>query len=205
MYFFVFIVPVKRTTDNLNLRSKICDIASAWLHDLHSRETKSCWKQFWTIIFDFKLCITLQHPNDLAVFLKHSPFNIEIMIYTAQCAAILPHHLRRGMDLISASLNPSWRQVQGHGSARQPQLCKQVGSFWSSCNTYFLMWEPSKVNWRISWGLSQSSSITSSDQTGSTGNRSRTTKPADFGQSGTEILPKEGCAATTHHLNLRAA
>ena len=25
---------------NLNLRSEICDIASAWLHNLHSRETK---------------------------------------------------------------------------------------------------------------------------------------------------------------------
>ena len=113
MYFFVFIVPVKRTTDNLNLRSEICDIASAWLHDLHSRETKSCWKQIWTIIFDFKWCITLRHPNDRDVFLQHSPFNI-------QPNAILPHRLRK---LIIRFCGPIGRKMK--------QRNNTIYSFWT--------------------------------------------------------------------------
>ena len=138
-------MPVKRTTDNLNLRSEICDIASAWLHDLHSRETKSCWKQIWTIIFDFKLCITLQHPNDLAVFLQHSPLlkSWDIIIYTAQCAAILPHHLRK---LIIRFCGPIGRKMK--------QRNNTIYGFWTcpevkTVDAFIIVWWEKAAKWLV--------------------------------------------------------
>ena len=129
-------MPVKRTTDNLNLRSEICDIASAWLHDLHSRETKSCWKQIWTIIIDFKLCITLRHPNDRDVFLQHSPFNI-------QPNAILPHHLRK---LIIRFCGPIGRKMK--------QRNNTIYGFWTcpevkTVDAFIIVWWEKTAKWLV--------------------------------------------------------
>ena len=83
--FFVFIVPVKRTTDNLNLRfPKYVTLLGRGLHDLHSRENKIMlntnlnYHHFWFLIMHHAATVSL----------RHSPFNTKVMIYTAQCAAI---------------------------------------------------------------------------------------------------------------------
>ena len=89
--FFGFIVPVKRT-DNLNLRSEICDVASAWLQDCTAEKQNhveiKCEQSFLILSYE-SFCNIPTYPNDLAVFLQHHPFNTKIIIYAAQCAAIL--------------------------------------------------------------------------------------------------------------------
>ena len=49
---------------------------SVWLHNLHSRNEIYVENKY-AIIVDLKFWITLQHPNDLAVFLQRHPFNIK--------------------------------------------------------------------------------------------------------------------------------
>ena len=66
------------------------------------------------IIFDFKLCITLRHPNDRDVFLQHSPF---------QPNAILPHHLRK---LIIKFCGPIGRKMK--------QRNNNIYGFWMFLN-----------------------------------------------------------------------